>query len=261
MSGLPLTSSNNDRKVLPEYVHPPLIAATLGVDFDPPLPDVANNLARLRDNLGAEWRGSLQVKSDEIFRNGLDFGIQPSESFIKNVLGDRVVRLNEGHISFTWLGLDDARYPRYENLRDGFVAVWDAFCHCNSLTVKPYSWAVAYLNRIPQGTVWQAATDWSFFELRPHTESLTSRLLSGQWVIAAEDCPDGVLVDVKRAKSTDSEIGGAIWLKLTVAGQLNSALPEILDGLDFGRSVIVQTFSELLTPHANAYWGFRRRGE
>ena len=144
------------RSSLPEYAHPPLVAATLGVFFQTPLDVTRSSLAKFQQSLGPEWVGDWREVSLKPSAAARDFGLLAMGEELNNVLGDRVLRISPVHFSFTWLGTADARYPRYENLRDGFLSAWDCWVEQQRVSVGQFSkWAVLYLNQIPQGTVWQ----------------------------------------------------------------------------------------------------------
>jgi hypothetical protein len=248
MTGSPLLRSS-----LPEYAHPPIVSATLGVVFR--APREATALTAFQERLGPEWAGTwLETTPQD------DFGEMTGGLQLKNVLGDRVVRVGANHFAFTWLGTTDARYPRYENLRDGFVAAWDAWSteqQASAADVR--QWQVSYLNQISQGTVWQTPGDWTFFRLLPSSEGLAERVTSAHWVLKTPELADGLAVDWKYAPRRDEAALPSVWIRLTASGAANGDASELLDGMDAGRAAIVLSFSELMSPSANAYWGLRRR--
>ena len=247
------------RPSLPEYAHPPLIAATLGVQFDAPLELPASVLADFQQQLGPEWIGTWTEISADTTDSCTDVGLIVAGSELKNVLADRVIRISPRHFAFTWLGTEDARYPRYENLRDGFVAAWDVWCaQRHSAADMAWRWSVSYLNRIHQGTVWQTPADWSFFRLLPGPAGgLTERVTSAHWNLSVPGLAETLAVDWTLEPQRESAALACLWVRLTAEGAANPA--DLLDGMDTGRAAIVQTFSDLHSPAANACWGLRRR--
>jgi hypothetical protein len=244
------------RSSLPEYAHPPIVAATLGVFFRHPRAIFETGLKEYQERLGPEWLGEWEEVAADAAVPSADFGLTTSGRQLKNVLSDRAVRVDALHFAFTWLGTADARYPRYENLRDGFVAAWDLWAEQNHLsTADLCKWGVRYLNQIPQGTVWQTPADWSFFRLRPVADGLAERMTSARWVLQTRELPEGLAVDWTAASGPGSLEPPCLWIGLTACGEAG----DLLDGMDLGRAMIVQTFSELMSPAANAYWGLRRR--
>jgi hypothetical protein len=243
------------RTSLPEYAHPPIVAATLGVFFRAPLELGSTTLAEFQQRLGPEWVGEwTAVTAATVSPN--ECGLLAAGQQLQNVLGDRILRVSPLHFGFTWLGTADGRYPRYENLRDGFLAVWDLWLDRNAAAGQPGKWGVSYLNQIPQGTVWQTTADFSFFKLNP-SPPWAERLGMARWMLQLADLPDGLTVDW----SLDVRSGQmpCIWLRLLATGAIAAEPGSLLDGMDSGRVAIVQSFSELVSPAANAYWGLRRR--
>ena len=250
----------SERTSLPEYAHPPLVAATLGVYYgDAPSKIDPTSLTEFQHRLGPEWVGRWKEISLEIESPETNFGIEHDGHQLTNVLKDRVVRVQSDLFTFTWLGTADARYPRYENLRDGFVAAWDVWSALHELNgEKAHTWAVSYLNRIPQGTVWQTPADWSFFQLQPRCDSMSTRVECAHWQVRTPELNDTLEVSwMIDTSSRDSDLP-AIWVKLTATGDAGQP-SSFLDGMDAGRAAIVQTFSDLMSHAANAYWGLRRR--
>lgn len=251
------------RPSLPEYAHPPLVAATLGVMYHNRAGNDDAALTQFQQALGAEWLGRW-TKVQHSF-DTVDMGLTSFGQELSNVLGDRRLRISEHHFDFTWSGAEEGRYPRYENLRDGFVAAWDAWSQAQRPAVEtPLRWGVSYLNRIPQGTVWHTPADWSFFRLLASQANVVSdhlpRRFSARWKYDLAEIQGVLGIELSlHAESPTSETP-CLWLKLTASGpaqQIDSM--DLLDGMDSGRAVIVKTFSDLLSPAANAYWGLRRR--
>jgi len=248
------------RQSLPEYAHPPLVAATLGVYYaDATMEIEPARLAAFQQRLGPEWAGRWKDAMVEVDTAETDFGLEHWGDQLTNVLGDRVVRVTQDLFAFTWLGTADAHYPRYENVRDGFVAAWDAWAGLNHVPEEQiHTWAVSYLNRIPRGTVWQTPADWTFFELQPQSPSLSARIASAHWEVQTPELDNGLSVSWTIDSSGGDSAVPAIWVKLTATGDVDGAV-NFLNGMDAGRGAIVKTFSDLMSPAANAYWGLRRR--
>ena len=259
-----MSTPSTYRPPLPEYAHPPLVAATLGVFGGMILEKEMLSKARrdFQAQLGPEWVGDWSDVTDDDDAER-DVGLCNAGYELRNVLGDRVIRISKVHFAFTWLGTAEGRYPRYENLRDGFVAAWDLWCrqyHCSPGDVL--EWGVCYLNRIPQGTVWQTPADCAFVKLMSGIADVgAAKLKSVCWRFEYPEISNGLQVDWTVDSTTSSSEPSIpnIWLRLTASSEMNDALPTILDGMDAGRRSIVQTFSDLMSPAANAYWGLRRR--
>lgn len=248
------------RPSLPEYAHPPLVAATLGVYLREAMDITPQSLAEYQGQLGPEWIGDWTERPLDSVDGVADAGLMSGGWQLRNVLHDRVIHISQRHFAFTWLGTADTRYPRYENVRDGFVAAWDCFAEQQRTRVKDLKqWAVCYLNRIPQGTVWQNPKEWSFFRLMPDSPRLLEQLTSAHWLLKTPGVDEGLSIDWNFQSAPGSADDSTIWLRLTARGSVGVESSAVLDGMDAGRAAIVQTFSDLLSPAANAYWGLRRR--
>lgn len=255
------TRSATFRPALPEYAHPPIVAATLGVHFDDVEAIPPALLSEYQKQLGPEWIGKWSEASATATNPHIDTGLVAQGFELKNVLNDRVLRVSPQHLAFTWLGTEDGRYPRYENLRDGFVAAWDLWGELLPAAKESNKrWAVSYLNRIPQGTVWQRATDWSFCNLLAVSpRSIIERMMSARWQFQVPEVEEGLVAEWWLESLGTETSTSSIWLRLLAEGIVNHESSSPLDGMDAGRSAIVRTFSDLMSPAANAYWGLRRR--
>lgn len=246
------------RPSLPEYAHPPLVAATLGVFFEKPIEIALPALTEFQRRLSPEWAGDWSEATLDQLDWVTDAGLMSGGWQLKNVLNDRVIRVSRFHFAFTWLGAADTRYPRYEAVRDGFVAAWDQFAEQQLLAVSQLrKWSVSYLNRIPQGTVWQQPGDWIFFKLMPEAAKFAELIPAASWQLKIPDIRDGLSIDWNFRPSSRESDEPTIWLRLTACGDVEPS--GLLDGMDAGRAAIVHNFSDLLSPAANAYWGLRRR--
>lgn len=262
MSAGPSSSLMSTRRPpLPEYAHPPIVAATLGVIAGDERPVSEALLADYQSALGPEWIGEWKLTS--AVDQAIVEGLLPLGWHLSNVLGDRRVQVHDRRFDFTWLGADDGRYPRYENLRDGFVAAWDLWSELHG-PANVQHWTVSYLNRIPQGTVWQTPADWRFLTwLGPAAGSAlqeSPESFSAQWKFPLSDAAGHLVIDIELTPVSDGSTTPCLWLRLTAEGPLTTTEPaSLFDGMDLGRTAIVQTFSDLMSPAANAYWGLRRR--
>ena len=241
----------------PEYAHPPLIESWLAVDFVEGQDRFELDAATLRERLGPEWFGSWQVVEDDSRSDDRQLG---------NVMGDRAVRLTARGFAFGWLGHQGEHYPRYETIRDGFVATLDAVrdvaCRENR-DLTPRRWSVRYINRIPQGTVWMTPGDWSFFRLwQPVPLKVLGIECDGykaRWELPLDAERGTLTVKFRHASSDLSDGLDDVWITLQAKGPTDGADTGLFDGLDYGREVIVRGFNELVSLDAKTYWGVSRR--
>lgn len=233
------------------YAHPPLVESWLGVDFRTPVDLASADLQALRVQLGPEWLDRWKLIESGAARQ------------ITNVMGDRALRLTAQGFAFGWLGYSGERYPRYETIRDGFVSVFSAMQTLGAKAEQPripVSWSVCYLNRIPQGTVWCKAGDWSFFSLW-QSDSLQGLGIDpsgsrAEWNLPLEAERGHLHIQFEHRQTDDTE---NVWIHLKARGPVEDVETGVFDGLDFGREVIVRSFNELVSPDAKKYWGGQPR--
>lgn len=225
----------------PDYDHPPVIRVSLVVGWAEPLQNLGDVADRLQAALGPEWT-ERSATSAGGWR-------------LSNVLQDGCVQVGATTLEVLWLGDAGSRYPHYETLRDGFVTAWVTLARENPRATK---WSVTYVNRIPQGTVWQTPTDWSFCRLLPSlslpSTAATVRQMHSRWDLAVTGSPAEISIELQHGGS-EANGAEALWLSLNCHGPVADCETGLLDGLDFGRLQIVRTFREIMTPAANTYWG------
>lgn len=241
----------------PEYAHPPLVECWLAVDFVEGRERFDLDSSALRERLGPEWFGSWQVIAGDSKSDDKQLG---------NVMSDRAVRLTTRGFAFGWLGHQGERYPRYETIRDGFVAALDAVRdvarHANH-DLPPRRWSVRYVNRIPQGTVWMTPGDWSFFRLWQPVPLKTLGIgcdgYKARWELPLDAGRGTLTVKFRHGTSEQAMGSDDVWITLQAKGPIDGVDNGLFDGLDYGREVIVKSFNELVSLDAKTYWGVSRR--
>ena len=241
----------------PEYAHPPLVESWLAVDFVEGKERFELDAAALRERLGPEWFGSWQVVDDDS---------KSDDRQLDNVMGDRAVRLTARGFAFGWRGYQGEHYPRYETIRDGFVATLDAVrgvAGREGRDLTPRRWSVRYVNRIPRGTVWRTPGDWSFFRL---WQPVPLKVLGiecdgykGRWELPLEAERGTLTVKFRHGAGDLTDGLDDVWITLQAKGPTDGADTGLFDGLDYGREVIVRGFNELVSLDAKTYWGVSRR--
>lgn len=216
------------------YAHPPLVQVTLALMRKGDAVEPASASV-----LGPDWREST------------------SRCFI-NALGDRRVCCDDHQFTFSWLGHDGSRYPRYETIRDGFLAAWrqwGQYTFADELHPKATP-RISYDNRIPRGTVWQTPEDWSFFKLLPST---TSTLLGeaknthGATTFTLQDDPGKLAV--RWTFLSQEQPVPVMDISLEYIGLETDQPEEFWEAFDRGRDRIVRAFPLLMSDPANRYWG------
>ena len=240
-----------------EFAHPPLIEVWLGVDFDLPADFDEIGAAEWHERLGPEWPAAWQSIGP---RERHAPGTTLIERQLRDVMGDRAIRFNSSGFCFGWLGHNGSMYPRYEAIRDGFVATLDAVRDVMPKLGLPTRWTVSYVNRIPHGTVWDTPADWSFFRLwqqNPlHKLNIVPIGFSGSWQFPLNDERGTLSIEMTHETvSVDGNDNESLWLRITASGDADCHESSVFDGLDFGREIIVRAFSELVTPSDKQFWG------
>lgn len=239
------------------YAHPPLVESWLGMDFVPGIEWTDADSDALQSGLGPEWPGTWQE---------LPSGSNRSIRQLTNVMGDRALRLKSDGFCFGWLGHGGERYPRYESVRDGFVAVLDrirALADRSGTTAEPKHWSVRYVNRIPRGTVWTTPGDWAFFTLWQPIPLSGLRIdpsgFRGRWDLRLENDRGKLTIEFHHVPGDEQDEAENVWITLTASGRVGDSDASLFDGLDHGRDAIVRGFSELVSADAKTFWGVRPR--
>lgn len=240
-----------------EFAHPPLIEVWLGAEFHAPADFTKINASGWKQRLGPDWQSTWQLIGAAQRHVP---GQSSVESQLRNVMGDRAIRFSGEGFSFGWLGDDGSIYPRYEAIRDGFVATLDAVRDLMPQIGLPVKFTVSYLNRLPQGTVWTTPRDWSFFRLwQPNPLSklkVGPESFAGSWAFPLDGDRGRLSIELTHEPASDRPTcAEALWLRVTASGPTDGDESSLFDGLDYGREVIVRAFNELVTSDAKSYWG------
>jgi uncharacterized protein (TIGR04255 family) len=187
---------------------------------------------------------------------------------IKSKNGDRMIQLQNGRFHFNWVGEGGSRYPRYHNVRDGFVSAWRSFVSFiakeNLGEIRPNQWEVTYLNHIPKGTVWNSPDDWGFFRPLGAVPTIKGVVqgesFGGEWHFVIPGQRGRLHVGWQHGKLEPPK-NEIIILNLTARGPLagtGKPVEEVIfEGIDLGHETIVWSFKEMMTSEANKYWGLK----
>jgi uncharacterized protein (TIGR04255 family) len=273
--------SDTQEGALPAYANPPVVEVILGVQFD--------RLSGFRNaHLGAFWK-TLDEKewpsvSDapplepqfERFAESARWAMaqvqlrlaqdMPSRLQIKNKDGDRMIQVQNSHLLFNWLGQTGGTYPRYRNVREGFVWALEQFLAFidreNVGEFRPNQWEVSYLNHIPKGTLWETAKDWRFFRPLAGVPTIEGIIqgesFNGEWHFVIPEQRGRLHVAWQHGGKPGTVEQEILALILTARGPLQqnkSDVQAVLAGLDLGHTTIVRAFQNLMADEANKYWG------
>jgi len=261
MASLAPASAVKPSSKLPHYEHPPLVEVVLGVrwSFHGTLDSRAQQ--DLLDRLGPAWQ--LPAASEPTHAAIAESWHRPAAVF-QSVLGEQRLEIGSDGLDYAWDGRQGDLYPHYESVRDGFVVTLDAWNDWMSSLDAPPSmicgWKVSYLNRLPQGTVWNSLSDCGFFRLLAPLPTGLPQLqrCEGHWQFGLEREDAALSCDLKTTSGTARDPRDCLWLRLTCSGGLDGQDSAVLEGLDYGRKTIVNAFRQLMSPAANAYWELSR---
>ncbi len=273
----------DSEKSLPNYAHPPLVEVAMSVEFEQPqgfsLPQ-----------LGLFWS---QLKTDFPRVQA----VQPIPSSAKDFEEEGVWLPPQLHLEFSdhpvcrlqMISEDDqwmcqlqpdrfvinwrkrsSDYPRYGATLDRFAQIWSTF---ESLlqsekfdAPKPRLWELTYVNRIPQGKLWQTVND--FPSVLPGLwggpfTSIGQLKLNGlrsQWVWDQQSPRARLFVETLPAQAITPSPNDVLLLKLTARGPIKNesgagSLEIIQTRLNTGHELIVMMFDAVVSTNAKRDWG------
>lgn len=278
-------SSPFSNSPLPDYGHPPVVETVLGVQFDR-LPKFTNG------HLGAFWSSLNQSEWPTVadapflqpqyerftpeakWAQGVHIQLTPMPPCrlqITNRSGDKMMQVQNGRFHFNWLGKSGANYPRYEAVRDGFLASLEDFVAFASRAAvgefAPNQWEITYINQIPKGTVWHTPEQWGFFQPLQHSGGINKLVqfesFDGEWHYVIPGQLGRLHMKWQHGQRTDAgDNAEIVHLTLTARGPLSKkpGTDEIVRGLGIGRETIVRAFRELMSDEANRQWELKNAG-
>jgi hypothetical protein len=241
---------------LPQYVHPPLVAVHLLAHWTAPIGWLARSRRSMSPEMAAAWRRHDAKVGD----SDTSDSAQSLRGRYRNVLGDLTVTCGDDTLSCTWDSTGMAVYPRYEALRDAFVSWWrelDACHQAAGIELEAPRWTVRYENRLPEGTVWTSlgTSAWCRWLAAIDRVGGPGELQACQhrWQFGVLNGAAELTVDIHTLGSAADR---CFVITLDCTGAVSEA-GGLFEGLDLGRQQIVTTFSRMVSPEANDYWGRR----
>lgn len=282
-----------EEQPLPDYERPPVIEAILGVQFDS-LPGFRNA------HLGAFWKTldtdewpavfdapALQPQferfaEEDRWAKGVQLHlskVQPTRLQIKNKVGDRMIQVQSDRFHFNWLGQTGGHYPRYEQVREGFVHALRQFLDFVATEklgdFHSNQWEITYLNDIPKGSVWHTPSDWGFFRPLGPVPTIDGLIegegFGGEWHFLIPHRRGRLHVQWQHAlrvaqEESQQQKQEIVRLTFTARGPVaieehDDQLQAVLEGLDLGRKTIVCSFERLMSEAANQFWGLKHASD
>jgi uncharacterized protein (TIGR04255 family) len=264
---------------LPDFSNPPVVETVLSAQFE--------RLSSARTaHFGVYWNEvrdrfpNLEERSEippamerfpDVLASGVGIQFEALEAppaprlWFVNDSGTEVIQVQKDRFIKNWrrIGVEN-RYPRYENVKEGFERDFSGFrdfVSRNALgTVRVNQCEVTYINHIVAGEGWQAHDDISNV-FTVWTQPTATYPGPAQDVMFHARFPiidqNGSFAGRLRAtlqSATRLSDGVPMFaLDLTARGQIG----EGTEFFDLGREMIVRSFKELTTPAMHKIWGMR----
>jgi uncharacterized protein (TIGR04255 family) len=263
----------------PVFERPPVVETVMGIQFQP-IPGFGNcHLGAFWKRLGPDWPTVIDAAPLEPQYE--KFGQDQSWAFasiqlkllqtislraqIKNRSNDRMIQVQNGRFHYNWLGSAGQPYPRYEKeIKPAFDQKWAEFQRFVveelQTVIQPDQWEITYVNRFPKGTVWTRLEDDlpDFLRIAPALalSPAGNRLDSfeGEWHYEIPPQRGRLHVQLKHGRELSADKQEAILMTLTARGQVASD-GDFEAGLNLGHDAIVNSFVDLTSESAHAYWG------
>jgi len=267
---------------LPHFAREPLVETALGVQFRPLDGFRAAHLGAFWARLGkdqwpklsealaigqtteslvddASWASSL---------SGLRFSQAPEFRFQARSADDqRMFQLENGWLVYNWRRQPSATYPRYDQTRAQFDALFHAlrrFLSDEGLgTPEPNLWELAYINQIPRGEAWSQPADIaSLFPnlLAPRAPTAAGALQSigVRSSFALPEKRGRLRLTLDHARRNTAPAEEIVQLMLVARGEIKEgALEELNRGLDLAHRTINSTFLEVCSDKARRLFGYQ----
>lgn len=176
---------------------------------------------------------------------------------------DRMIQLQDSRLILNWVRRD-SDYPRFSVLHEEFsqkFELWRKFLETNNVgEIAPNQWELTYVNRIPQGELWQTPGDWHRISSRLFVDgidafaSLALDDRSFQWRLRMPNDTGRITLTAEQVFTEDQRIE----LQLVITARGPAADGEIHERLKAAHDHIIQLFFHLATDEAKVHWGVSR---
>jgi uncharacterized protein (TIGR04255 family) len=181
-----------------------------------------------------------------------------------------VCQIQQDRFVVNWRKQDD-KYPRFSKAWDRFSKEWASWVSFIGTLdeggddLSPQIWELAYVNRIPRGTLWQKPSDWrQIFPSVCIDWGASSSLgclqgLRSKWVWDSANPRARLNVELVPRRFHVGSQEDSLMLQLTARGPIDSQTNEesLRVGMNHGRSMIVRHFDSITSDMAKQAW--RRR--
>ena len=267
---------SEDPRTIVDYDRPPVVETVLGVQFHPLRGFKNSHLGAIWRRLGFEAWPTIEIVPGtppqiESFDThglwGLTFGVElspPQRLRIWNADKSLMLQVQRDQFYVNWIGAQPdgtlQTYPKYPNTRRVFqesLLDFGRFLKDEGIeSLAPIQWEVTYVNEIPKGEVWSSPDDWNFFSpissYRPPNSFLED--FEGNWVFSVPQNKARLRISWERFYGPNDR--ETLRIVFTARGPLPESKSDsaIIDGLDLGRSTIVQAFQSMMSAEAQDVW-------
>jgi uncharacterized protein (TIGR04255 family) len=251
----------------------------LSVQFAEPVTDDTITLSKFWPSIQADYPDVEPQQPLPPLTENFEVPAQPSIMF--NVLGgpqaarywflgagrNDLVQVQPDRFGYNWQKgpTGSAVYPHYPHIRERFEAAFSVFIETlrqlGKAETHPVWCEVAYINPVSFGTPDQARPDLSTVLRRvaPHDSELLPRpdntSLSDRFLLMRDAAPFGrFYITADPAYTNDRSLGYNLILRM-IGQPRTPDLAGVLDVLDEGRRLIVNTFRDITTPEMHKEWG------
>lgn len=269
---------------LPEFERPPLVETATSVQFNE-LPKLTNALIAVfwDRHLRTEYpqaeethpiehqfeRFTEQPGERPRFPRMKLVPFPPSRLQMTTADGHRMVQVQNGRLVLNWRRLSGGVYPRWSTtfpLLQRAMGQLRQFLSAEGIgELEPNQWEVVYVNHLPRGIEWSKPHDWpallpGLFGHMVSLPNLGTESASAGLRLEIQPRAGRLHVDANYGISGSPEEGVEVLsLQFTARGAVDLGNTDgYTNGLNLGRSVIVQTFAAITGSEAHQRWGRRQ---
>jgi uncharacterized protein (TIGR04255 family) len=268
-------------KPFPVLDAPPVVEVVLGVQFSPLVKFTSGHAGWFwKSYLDSNWTTCAdappladQFERFEGVRRGPPKGVmlrlEPASACprlqITNAADDRMLQLQPTRFHFNWRQRGRS-YPSYGTVVAEFEAHFEAFRRFATESglgpVLLNQWELTYVDRIPQGELWQTPADWhrvfpGLFATIPPVAGIEPERFVGEW--GFEITPRRGRLHISASRVDHEGTALALLVETTARGPLarDAGATELRAGLDLGHETVLEAFFRLTSAEAHRAWGMK----
>lgn len=213
---------------------------------------------------------ALEIFSDEPEFGTPGIGIGPasgdSRLRLRSSDGTRMVQVQNGWLLANWMKRGDSAYPGYSGkpnqpgVLEQFTNAYTKFIEFLKSeglpTISPDVWEVTYIDHIPRGTVWESWADVP--RVVPGLLGGCSsprgnfHSIGGNWGFGLGQSRGRLAISLQTARTVADPPADVLVVRSTARGPIIQG--PLVDSLNLGQAVVVDTFMAVVSEDAKAYW-------